>query len=410
MKTYPSILFTGLLAISSATLQAGNYARAIAQLEVEAPEFVTHLNLENDFSSSGKFLSEIYNAWILTDADLPPLPIDFELMFDHLGLLSLGSLTIVSEKHDLVGYRNQSLFTFTDAPKGLFILYGAENAPFTVAQNAPADADLAVEFSLDGKQAFEIFRRIAIDLMGPIGQGLIDAQLMEPAFPDGPTVRDLIDAFQTNIQIVARVGGEQDQDNAIGSLPMQDLVVRLSNQGRLLNALSPVLQGAGFVLRETDSKPVWELLVQENGIEVHVRIETSPSNEDLLVFAGEKSREWYSNPTHRLAEDPDFKTFSAKLPNEGLGYWYNSDAFARAQTQNLRQSFPLSDPYQEIISQIEDLLLSVSGKQAGAIAFEGNSIRSIAYQPASYKANVAAAGAVILPLTLLIEAAEEELD
>lgn len=28
-------------------------------------------------------------------------------------------------------------------------------------------------------------------------------------------------------------------------------------------------------------------------------------------------------------DDPDFKTFSENLPIEGLGYWYNSDAFAR---------------------------------------------------------------------------------
>lgn len=37
----------------------------------------------------------------------------------------------------------------------------------------------------------------------------------------------------------------------------------------------------------------------------------------------------YANPANRLADDPDFKTFSENLPIEGLGYWYNSDAFAR---------------------------------------------------------------------------------
>ena len=43
----------------------------------------------------------------------------------------------------------------------------------------------------------------------------------------------------------------------------------------------------------------------------------------------------HANPANRLADDPDFI--------EELGYWYNSDAFARAPTQNLRQSFPLSE-------------------------------------------------------------------
>ena len=146
------------------------------RLSVENPEFVVHMNLENDFQSLGSFLSQAYLAHLAASPDKPPVPIDFNQLFGHLGLADITSTIWTSEALPEGGFINKSMVEFTESPKGLFLLFGDENLPFSISRTAPGTADLAAELNFNGKILFEILRSFVIDMMGPMGEGLIDAQ------------------------------------------------------------------------------------------------------------------------------------------------------------------------------------------------------------------------------------------
>jgi hypothetical protein len=402
-------LFT---ALTSPFLGATNFLQAMERLEVQSPELVVFMDLEDDFSAMGKHLSDVYNAWLLTGPDVPPVPVDFSRLFNHLGLLSLKSYTLVSETHSKAGYLNQSLLSFKETPLGLFLVFGERNKPFSIAQEAPADADFAVEFSIDGNRGFEILKAILIDMMGPIGQGLIDSQLNEPVAPDGPTLQQIIDRLETQIQVFSRMQTQPDATTPSTTLPIDNLVIKANNLGSLLQAFAPLLKKSGFIAVPGSNGTIWELSINEAPVRLLIRIGLIPSSDDLLLTVGKGTDEWYNNKTASLADNPQFSDFVVDLPTSGLGFWYNSEDFASAQARQFTQGLSdagLGPEYLPLINHLEGLMEMILGKQAGTIFFEENALRSVSYQPASYKENAAIAGAVVIPIAILLDAAEKQL-
>jgi hypothetical protein len=395
-------LWTGFIALLPA-LQA-NLLETLQHLEVESPEIVIHVDTSDDMMAAGDALTELYGAWLVTGPEIPPVPIDFKRLFEHLGISSIRSFTAASEKRAPSGYLNQSLLRFTSGPQGLFLIQGNANLPFSVASTAPADTDLAIEWSIHLGEALRILRSVIVDLMGPLGQGLLDAQLSEPVVPDGPTLKALFDRFNTRIHVIARIPETPAITPAgLGQLPVQNLVVRLAEVGDVLETIVPSLTKAGFVPLLNTRQPAWELSIQSETLDLYLRITRSASSKDLLLLLGKGTEEWINNRTSSLAESARYANFVEGLPEEGLGFWYNSERFASAQAQTVTSLEGLGPEFKPLSQTLASLLKALTGEQAGASFLENEALRTMAYQPASFKANVAIAGIALIPAIIAIE-------
>lgn len=58
-------------------------------------------------------------------------------------------------------------------PEGLFVIYGAENQPFTVLDAAPEGVDVALEQALETEAIHDIARNLATEFMGKTGASMV---------------------------------------------------------------------------------------------------------------------------------------------------------------------------------------------------------------------------------------------
>lgn len=387
-----------------APLQAASLISDLDQLKVTSPEMVFHVNLEGDFASIGDQLSKLYGAWLVSGPEVPPIPLDFARLFDHLGLTALNSLTMVSEPHPRSGFLNQSLARFSDVPTGLFGLQGSENQPFAVAQYAPADADLALEMSLNASEALLIVRKVMVDLMGPLGQGLLDAQLAQPLVPNGPPLEALVQRLNTRLSVVARLGEPAPSNRSgLDVLPAINLVIRAARIGDLLDTLAPALHSAGFSSAPQQEGIVWEKSLQSDDGVLQLRLSRGSPEDDLILMLGKDTQAWIDQPSDRLAQNTAFLDFTRDLPGEGLAFWYSSEKFAAAQVRGLVLQPESEEAFKPLLQSIGSLLESLSGQQASALFMEANALRVMTFQPTSYPSGMAFAAMALIPTLLASE-------
>ena len=246
MKYRSIAIFAGILL--PLTIQANTYQASMERLSPENPEFLFHVDLEKDFSLLGDFLTEAYLAYQTASPTASPVPVNYEQLFARLGLTNLRSATFTSERSGDSDFFNQGMFLFAGAPGGAFLLMGDSNEPFTVLSSVPADAAFFAESGLSGPALLGIIRNIAVDMMGPMGQGLIDAQLLQPITPDGLTAQDIINRLDTRVHIAIKPDAVPDSK----SLPAMAMLngkfaIRIMGIGDLLDSLAPILQGTGFI-------------------------------------------------------------------------------------------------------------------------------------------------------------------
>lgn len=396
-----SLTLLGLCSLTTAPLFA-SFPEAMQRVASEKPEFVFYADLENDFAAAGAFLTEAYLAYLSTGPDIPPIPIDAGRLFGHLGLLNLSDFLVVSEPRPGKGFINQMLTTFDGAPKGLFLLGGDANQPFAIIDSAPADAHLVAEMHLNGVALFQIVRNIVIDIMGPLGQGLIEAQMNQPLTPDGPTLADLINRLTTRIQIALKP--ELSPTIPLPShlaLLQGHSVVRLSNVADLLDQFAPTLQAAGLAPRESSTgAKAWSLAMPAGPVPVTLYLDTLPGSNDLVLSLNPASVEWMRQPEETIGESAAFRETIAGLPVNGLSFWYATEEMGRLQIESLDLQLAENPAAAPVIAAVKRLLLNYTGAQAGVSVLEEDAYRVISYQPASYKTNLALAGAVV-PLGIL---------
>lgn len=388
-----------LLALCCPLLGSG-LLRDLDQLDVTSPEMVLHLNLEDDFAALGSQLGRLYGAWLMSGPEVPPVPLDFPRLFDRLGFNALSSVTLVSEPHPRSGYLNQSLVRFKGAPSGLFLLQGSENRSFSVARYAPADADLALEFSLNSSEALRMLRTILSDLMGPLGQGLLDAQLGQPLVPEGPTLENVIQRLNTRLMVVARVG-TPDEASILGpeAPPLRNLVIRAAGIGDLLDAFAPLLQAAGYSRLDESDELAWVRSVQEKEFLLDLRLSRTGPDQDLVLMLGKDTPTWMKGGT-RLGDDALYLEFTQDLPTEGLGFWYHSAGFGAAQVGALVSK---SNPQNALIplrQTIASMMDGLSGQQASVMFMDQNALRVMAFQPVSYPSGLAFGTLALIPAIL----------
>jgi hypothetical protein len=394
MKSFIALAGCSLLPLASV---ASTYSDSLQRLAVQDPEFVFYTDLQNDFASAGTFLTEAYLAYLSTSPDgVPPIPVDFNRLFATLGLSPLTSLIATSEANPEFGFTNQMMFSFKEAPSGIFLITGDTNRAFSIADTAPADAQLVAEMNLNGAALFQIVRKLVIDLMGPLGEGMIDAQMNQPVIPDGPTLAEVITRLTTHIQIALKPSLNKESTLPPAMAVFDGLsIIQIANVADLLQPFAPILQQAGFSSVSEAGATTWSLSVPAGPVPVSVFLQTLPDSNDLIVSFNKDSKDWFLGQGPAIGTSPAFAKSIAGLPQSGLSFWYSTAEMSQLQIQNLDAQLPESGNLQPILDVVKRFLLKYTGEQSGVSFLDGNAYRVMSFQPTSYKTNLALAGAII---------------
>ncbi|NDV61133.1 hypothetical protein G0Q06_01575 [Puniceicoccales bacterium CK1056] len=397
MKSLP-ILVAGTCLLPFAAMSSP-FSGALERLSVENPEFVAYADFRGDVQAAGSFFTDAYLAYLMTGPEVPPIPVDFQRLFENMGLTSLESAVAVSEARSGGGFTNQMLMEFSEAPKGLFVLFGDSNQPFSIQKTAPADADIVLEMNLNGVALYTMIRNVVIDIMGPMGEGIIDAQMNKPILPEGPTVAEIISRLTTRIQIAAKPDGGMEVAGPPALAMLQGkAAIRIANVADLLDTFAPILQQAGFTANESAGTTEYKLTVPVETQSLAIFLSPVKGSNDLMVSFNEGSKEWFLQSPESISSSADFQKETAGLPGNGLSFWYTSAAFAEMQIAQLDAQVVGNEKLLPIITALKSLLMNYTGPQAGVSFLEDKAYRVINFQPTSYKTNLALAGAII-PIT-----------
>ena len=389
-------IFATAATVLPITSVAASFSESLEKLSVSNPEFVAYADFQGDFQAAGSFLTDAYLAYLMTSPDIPPIPVDFNRLFEHLGFSAMQSATAVSEAREGGGFVNQAIIEFSSPPSGLFVLSGDSNQPFDIVKTAPADADFIAEMNLNGVALYKILRAMVIDIMGPMGEGMIDSQMNKPVVPDGPTIAEIISRLTTRLQVAAKpeigVGGSTNPGLA---LLQGKAAIRIANIADMLDSLGPLLQQAGFSASAGGETPRYTATIplQADGLIIH--LSGIAGSNDLLVSFNEESEGWFLEGSGSIAESESFQKETAGLPTEGLSFWYATTEMAELQIQQLDAQVEGNEKMLPLITALKSFLMNYTGPQAGVSFLEDNAYRVISYQPTSYKTNIAIAGAII---------------
>lgn len=391
---------------------ASTFSDALDRIDIENPEFVLYADVESDFNALGGLLSDAYLSYLMTSPDIPPVPVDFTRLFTNLGLTSLSSVTVASEPFDKGTFRNEALAEFAGSPSGVFLLFGERNQPFSIQDTAPSDADLVAEMNFNGVVFFEMIRNIVIDMMGPMGEGIIDGQMNQPLAEGGPTLAELIQRLTTRVQIAIRPDFGSDIPNSIPKAFLNGKgVVRIDEIADLLDTFGPMLQQAGFAPVEGSDGAAWSMSVENPEMPFTLFLNKISGTNDLAVSVGEESVEWFTGATDTISGTPEFQRFVAPLPREGLSFWYSTERMSVLQIQNLDADFREDPKFQALFANLKDFLLRYTGTQASVSYLEDDAYRTTSIQPASLKSNfgMAAVGLSVGIMAGVVEAMEAQM-
>lgn len=408
-------LITALLGAGLSNLHAADLASTLERLEISEPEVLIYTDLEGDPAKAGAFLTQAYTAYLMTSPDIPPIPVDASKLLSRIGFLNMKRLVLASEAREGGGFVNQFFVGFDGAPSGLFLLAGDVNRPFSVADTAPFDADLAAEFSFNGVGLYQIIQNIAVDLMGPMGQGMLESTMSQRIGGTGPTFADLLNRLTTQAHIIVKLDEEAEpifENPQIPglALPQGQIALRIADIADIFNAFAPMFIEQGFSSVGTADAPAWKFSLPAMPQLPPLWLTTLGESNDLLLTFSETSREWYTTGARKpLSGSPDFVETIAGMPASGLSFWYANERISRLQVDALDKQLQLDESFQPLIGVIKELLLNHTGPQVGVSRLEEDAYRVISRQPTSYKSSLALFAAA-MPLGLIAAAEAEAME
>jgi len=338
-------LLVATLPLSSAS---ASFEDASAYIDLDG-SMVGYMGFEGDGQEIGAELNDIYQKILASRPEMPPIPVDFTLLIENLGFGSLKAIAMSSKDVEAGLHRNRSAALLNGAPKGLFAIYDLEPLTFTAAAMAPADASAAMTISVNLGALRDTSTLIMQQVMGPMGEGMIQQQLAQIIPETDINYNELIDALSGKWDGFWHQSYREDFQQEF------KFWVSIEGAGSLLPRLQAMAEGMGVPFSEDEEglKANFSSLLGEAAV-IGLYVESPKDSDSLIVYS---HSDWTpESGGARLADSDAFKDLAKRLPSEGIAFSYSVGADLEPILAGMA-AMPQVVQYGEVATSVIDFLL-----------------------------------------------------
>ncbi len=340
-----------------------HYSKVSERLELGG-DFYFYMNIDGDLEKLVDMIQKMVDQVRKSDKSFDMPKVNFRRILSHLGLDGILALGLSSAK-DKDLYHNRAFVYLSKQRKGLLGGYGGKAHPLTLANHAPADADLVWESDAHFKTLFDILPAIMQEFPG--GKKEVEQMFNELNTPIPElnlTVKDILNQANTRIELVIRIDPEKKL-NIPGEnihIPFVEFMIGLDNMDVVFNPVAEKITTAPFVEKQ-DQAP-WQMLVisppfpEKSDFEIYKPVLAVNQKTKQLVFATSPGFLKACTASDKpLIGAKLYKQASRDLPTEGNGMFYLSP-YLYKKIQPLLTEIAQQEEEFKVIKLIMDALLS----------------------------------------------------
>ncbi|MGC6455478.1 MAG: hypothetical protein ACON39_01070 [Coraliomargaritaceae bacterium] len=358
------VITLAVLSLLPFSAQADSFKKIRPHLDTDGT-FLAYADFRGDGQKIAETLHEIYADLVVSQPLLAMVQLDFNALFNTLGLGSIHAIGTSSKQLKEGVYANRSALLLQEGkPLGFFESFGnpdSKTFPFTAAKLAPADASVAISFLFQ----IDSFRKTIVELlgqtMGPMGETLIESQLSQNIPSTEVTYGAAIQALSGKWDLFWH---ESVSD---GFNTTYKVWLRITGAADIVQQLKPLATNLPITLRELEDGIHADLSELLPFADSRLFIETSAKNDTLTLYTHQDWGAESAGP--RLNESENFQKLAAFLPKKALSYSY-SDAYDFLPVlQEFIQASPDLAPYSAAIEKTFDLFVGDFLKPAVSVAY-----------------------------------------
>ncbi len=348
--THTQSILTLAFAALSISAHANTFQQTTEHLDLDG-SLVAYVDFQGDGAEIGADLNAIYASALQSMPQMPPVPIDFIQIFDTMGFGSIRSMGLSSKQINDRLFANRYVTLLNGSPSGIFSFYGTSEdplTPFTAANQAPADATGAMSGTINLAPLRESANAILQQIMGPMGEAMLQQQLQQLIPNTDITFNEVIDAFSGHIDAHWQQSFEPEMQQSFKAWAQFD------HAGKLLARIRPIADSLQLSVNEDatgltiNASP---LIEQQNmGLFLH-----SPSASDALIIYTHPN--WTVEKVGKSLSDTEaFKDLATHLSKSAHTFTYSSGFDMEPMLQALSQA-PQAAPFLSTARQAIDLLI-----------------------------------------------------
>lgn len=294
---------------------AGSFDAASQHIDLDG-ELVGYIDFEGDGQEIGTALNVIYQKVLAGSPQLPPIPLDFTMLFENLGFGSVKALALSSQDVEPGLHRNRSVMLLNGELQGLFALHNIEPLTFTAAEKAPVDATGAMTVSINTVAVSDTLSRVMQQIMGPMGAATIQQLLIQVLPGTEVSYRELLESLS------GQWDGFWLQDYDANTGEIFKFWLRVEGAGKLLARVRAPAEaiGATFSDEEDGLSADFGALFDE-AAKMGLFVQADTASGALLLYSHADWTDRSEGP--RLTENEAFKSLAERLPREGIAFSYS---------------------------------------------------------------------------------------
>jgi len=362
----------GFLPLSAASLD--DVAEYI-DLDGQAVAFA---DFTGDAQEIGASLTDIYNTYLQSAPNAMPIPLQFEALFSTLGIDTVEAVAFSSKEMDNGLMLNRSFTRLMGERVGLTALYDLGNRPFTAAQMAPDTATMVMSGQMNFDELRDTIVNLVVQVMGPMGQGLAQQELMNVLPGTDLTVTELFDELSVPMDFIL-----QQELKETGEPEIQAWM-RLQGSGAVLDRLLHMVAMFGIEAETTEMgvKVDFSPLMQDSPVGL---ILTNTPDGDLILYTSEEYNALVMSSEDKLVDTEAFKKLTAGLPKEAAFYSYNKGTDIAPLLEALGQEPEVAAYVPVIEKAVAFLVGDFMDPSASAVFAVDGGIAQMSYASFSYK-------------------------
>ena len=371
---HSSVAIATILLPSTAS---ASFEEASGYIDIDG-SMVGYMNFEGDGQEIGTALNATYEQLLASKPGMPPIPVDFTLLIENLGFGSLKAVGMSSKDAGEGLHLNRSVSLMDGAPTGLFAINGLEPLNFDAAKMAPADATGAMTLAVNLGALRETTILILKQIMGPMGEGIIQQQLGQLIPETDITYNEAIDTLS------GKWDGFWHQSYSEDFQEDFKLWLSIEGAGSLLPRLHMMgkSMGVNFIKDDQGIKADFSSLMGEDATN-GLYVEAPKEGDSLIIYTHQN---WTpESGGARLADSDEFKGLASRLPAEGIAFRYSKGGDLDPIFAAIA-AFPEAAQYTELAKSVIDFLVGDFLKPNLAISYmDGDHMVSEQYASYSTK-------------------------